>query len=109
MSKIILLICLFFTSAAFSNSPIGERKVVKLIFHDSGNLYVYFSGVPTHSENCNSKSEYILPKEHQFFSQIYSGLLAAMYSKSPVNGYVNGCINVWSNTKTKITRIDLMP
>lgn len=109
MLKFLLLICLFYTSAALCNSSIGERKVVKMIFHDSGNLYVYFSGVPSHSENCDSKAEYILPKEHQFFSQIYSGLLAAMHSESPVNGYVNGCIDVWSKSKTKITRIDLLP
>ena len=67
-------------------------------------MYIYFSGTPTHSESCDSKAEYVLPKEHRFFLQIYSGLLAAMHSNSIVNGY----INAWSNSKTKRTKVDLL-
>jgi hypothetical protein len=103
-----IILLMVISEATFANTPIGQRTVSKLMFHDSGNLYVFFSGSTTHGEACDDKSIYILPNSHKHFSEIYSGLLAAMYSKAKVNGYVNGCIDVWGKTKPKITRIDLL-
>jgi len=106
----VLLVVLLVVSSGttFANSAIGKRTVSMLIVRDSGNLYVYFNGATTHTEACGSQSTYILPKDDKHFSEIYSGLLAALHAKTPVNGYVNGCVNVSGKTKTKITRIDFL-
>jgi len=109
MFKYLLMVALVMsTGEVFANTPIGQRTVSKLMFHDSGNLYVFFNGTTSHGEACDDKSIYVLPNGHKHFSEIYSGLLAAMHAKTPVNGYVNGCFDVWGKTKPKITRIDLL-
>ncbi|MEZ8880916.1 MULTISPECIES: hypothetical protein [Vibrio] len=107
-SIVLFFICLISLSAS-ANSNFGTKNITKIIAHDSGNIFVYFSGETTHSENCDSKSTYVLPKENIFFKEMYSGLLASMHSGAKVSGWVNGCYNVWGNTKTKITRLDFIP
>lgn len=108
--KFILFTCLLlFSFSSFSNSQIGEKTVSKIIFHDSGNLYVYFSGSLEHTEQCDHNHTYVLDSSHKHFNHMFSGLLAALHAKSPVNGWVNGCINIWGKTKPKITRLDFMP
>ncbi len=104
----LMFFLVFFSGVTFANTPIGQLTVSKLMFHDSGNLYVFFNGTTTHGETCDDKSIYVLPNAHKHFSEIYSGLLAAMHAKAAVNGYVNGCVDVWGKTKPKITRIDLL-
>jgi len=104
---IVLLLSMVIPSQA--NCSFGTREVTSLVFHDSGNLYVGFSGQYSHRENCQSKSTYVLPKKLPFFKEIYAGLLAAMHAKSKVCGWVNGCVTVWNNTKVKLTRIDFKP
>lgn len=105
---VFFLLCLI-SSVTSANSSFGSKHVTKIVVHDSGNIYVYFSGDTIHSEICDSKSTYVLPKENIFFKEMYSGLLASMHSGAKVNGWVNGCYNVWGSTKTKITRLDFTP
>ena len=109
-NKLLIYFLVSFISVhCYANSAIGTKKVSKMIFHDSGNLYIYFEGDTSHSEACDDNTTYVLPKDNIHFSYIYSGLLAAMHSGASVNGYVNGCITIWSSTKPKITRVDLYP
>lgn len=100
---------IFFSVCTNANSSFGTKKVERLVFHDSGNLYVYFFGEPSHKETCDSVITFVLPKNNPFFKEIYSGLLAAMHSGASVSGWVNGCQEIWGSTKTKITRVDFYP
>jgi len=109
LNRLLISFLVCCSGVVHSNTPIGERSVSKLMFHDSGNLYVYFTGTPSHGEPCEHKEIYVLPHDNHFFSEIYSGLLAAMHARTPVSGYVDGCVDIWGKTKTKITRIDLVP
>ncbi len=111
MNKLIIsaLVVIIFSPHAIANSNFGSKNVTQLIFHDSGNLYVYFSGNTIHTESCDSKTTYVLPRDNVFFKEMYSGLLAAMHSGTKVNGWVNGCVNVWGKTKPRITRLDFKP
>lgn len=99
----------FISLGVSANSSFGSKNITQIIVHDSGNIYVYFSGETIHSEDCDSKTTYVLPKENILFKEMYSGLLASMHSRAKVNGYVNGCYNVWGKTKVKITRLDFTP
>ncbi|BDU39762.1 hypothetical protein [Vibrio nigripulchritudo] len=106
--KILLLLSLF-SFGVLANSNFGNKNVTKIIIHDSGNVYVYFSGDTIHTEQCDEKITYVLPKENILFKEMYSGLLASMHSGAKVSGWVNGCYNVWGKTKPKITRLDFTP
>ena len=107
MRKLILLSLLSF--GALANSSFGSKNVTRIIIHDSGNVYVYFSGDTLHKEKCDKESTYVLPKDHAFFKEMYSGLLASMHSRAKVYGWVNGCIDVWGSTRPRITRLDFTP
>ena len=109
MKYLLFLFLSLFSLGAFANSTIGDKNVTKIIMHDSHHVYVYFSGKTQHAEDCDYKNIYLLPKEHPLFKEMYSGLLAAMHSGAKVNGYVNGCYNVWGKTHTRITRLDFTP
>ena len=106
MKSLFVIFGLLIACSSLANSSFGTREVTKLVFHDSGNLYVYFSGAYSHGENCISKSTYVLPHANPFFKEIYSGLLAAMHAKTKVSGWVNGCVVVWSSSSARITRVD---
>ncbi|WP_394201661.1 hypothetical protein [Marinagarivorans algicola] len=108
-SMTVFFLLSFMSLGVSANSSFGNRNIDKIIIHDSGNVYVYFLGETTHSENCDSNTTYVLPKENILFKEMYSGLLASMHSGAKVNGYVNGCYSVWGKTKVKITRLDFTP
>ena len=96
-------------SVPLQGSQFGEKRVQAITFHDSGKLIINFGDDINHSESCDRKTSYILPASHPYFNQIYSGLLAAMHSKAPVNGWVNGCVDIWGKGYVKIIRVDFLP
>ena len=94
--------------SASANSSFGTKTIKTIYFHDSGQLRILFNESPTHSEDCTSKAIYVLPESNKHFDQMLAGLMAAMYSKSSVSGWVNGCESHSVHTYPKITRLDLL-
>ena len=109
MLKKILLSCAFlmFANGAYANNSFNSKKVVSIILHDWGRVLVYLEGGITTEESCDNKSAIALKKDNQFFSEMYSALLAAYHSGSSVGGWVNGCDD--KHKTPVLTRLDLIP
>ena len=105
-SIIPFLFFILFSIDASANSSFGAKTIKRIYFHDSGQLRIEFNEPATHTEPCSIKHIYTIDENYKFFQEMYSGLLAAMHSKSTVSGWVNGCVN---DAVTNITRLDLFP
>lgn len=111
MKKIITLFVLLVSMSASANSPFIRGEIVEVILHDWGTLLIVFSeevqaeGNPNGSEGCINNKVVVVPATHQFFNQIYSGVLAAYHSKDKVHGWVEGCHP--QHNAPLLTRLDM--
>lgn len=78
----------------------GRRFIASLSVHDSGHVIVEYTEPGAAVDACANpqfKSNVLLHKDNPRFKEMYALLLAAFHTKSPVNGWVNGCVDLWGN------------
>ena len=77
---------------ASANSPFSEATVKGITVHDFGReILIELSSTVTNSENCRLNQRLALRKTHPFFGEMYSALLSAFHTGTPVHGWVNTC------------------
>lgn len=109
MKKFLFAVAFLLSGTVNASSNFGVQSVGKIVLHDSGNILVTFvSDQVVHTESCGSQKTYVLQKTNVFLKEMYSGLLAALYSDTKISGYVDGCTTIWSQTYPTITRIDFL-
>jgi hypothetical protein len=96
--------------AANANSDNGNNEVLSVAIHDSGHAVVTL-GSSANVEGCATPSlkNYILiPKTNSNFKAMYATALLALSTGRPIQGWVNGCTDVWGNGSTVIATATTM-
>lgn len=106
--KVFISIALLISAhSVLASSQFGMKEIENLMIHDSGTIRVFLKGTPVHEEACDFKTPLILDENNKFFEEMYTALLAAVKTKSKVNGYVSGCITSWGKSFPRIVRLDI--
>ncbi|WP_266169237.1 hypothetical protein [Dyella subtropica] len=93
----LLLACAFSSSDA--NSDNGSNAVLSVTIHDSGNALITL-GSSANTEGCATpalKNYILIPKTNANFNAMYATALLALSTDRPIQGWVNGCTDVWGN------------
>lgn len=101
-----VIFVVLFSQNNFASSSFGNKAIETIMIHDSGTIRIFLEGTPAHTESCDNKTPLILDENNKFFKEMYSGLLAALKTKSKITGYVSGCITSWDKTFPRIVRLD---
>jgi hypothetical protein len=91
-------------AAAVANSYNGTNEIVSIGIHDSGHALVQLA-TASNTENCASPNleKYILiPKTNPNFKLMYSTALLALTTGRPIQGWVNGCTDLWGGSSNLI-------
>lgn len=107
MKKIFVFLCICFSMNCFANSPLNQNTITAIVLHDFGNeVFIYTLSPITNQEGCQKNSVITLQKNHPFFKEMYSALLATYYAGGKFSGWVNGCNPILSSPI--LTRLDLV-
>ena len=96
-----LCIACFLTAAclANANSSNGKNQVLKVGIHDSGHALVTLSGA-ANTEACAKaglETTIVIQNTNPNFKLMYATALTAKAAGKPVEGWVNGCKDLWTN------------
>lgn len=94
----------FFLTEVNANSSNGSNEVQSVAIHDSGHAIIVLGG-GSNTENCATaalKSYILIHKTNVNFKTMYATALFALATGKPVQGWVNGCTDVWGNNGTVI-------
>lgn len=101
----ILLITLAFTGLSSSaNSPNLSQNLLAVGIHDSGHLILTLDG-SANTERCATaglENLVLIRKDNPNFKLFYTMALTALLTGRQVQGWVNGCTDVWENGSLKI-------
>lgn len=85
--------------AANANSDNGSNEVLSVSIHDSGNALVVL-GSSINTDGCSTpafKNYILIAKTNPNFKMMYATALLALSAGRPIQGWVNGCTDVWGN------------
>ncbi len=89
---ILLFVVLGLPSLSIAQNWTGHYKIKKLYPHgDSKGIYVQLESASINPDNCGNTDWYFLGPDNSMQKEIYSLLLAAKKSQSPVTMYIQGC------------------
>lgn len=108
IAAIMLLAC--HCDFAGANSDNGTNEVLSVGLHDSGHAIILFGG-STNTEGCATpslKNYVLISKTNPNFKAMYATALLALSTGRPIQGWVNGCTDVWGNGGTVIATLSTM-
>ncbi|MBT9495576.1 MAG: hypothetical protein IV107_25170 [Paucibacter sp.] len=89
---------------AHANSANGSHELLAVVIHDSGHLLVSLGG-SSNTEGCatsGTEKLVLFRKDNPNFKLFYSMLLTALATGRQVEGWVNGCTELWGAGSTRV-------
>lgn len=104
-ARLALFSAMAFTAfACRANSPNLSQNLLAVAIHDSGHLILTLEG-RANTEGCATpglENMVLIRKDHPNFKLFYTMALTALLTGRQVNGWVNGCTDVWENGNIRI-------
>lgn len=94
-----LALLAFYTGPLSANSYNGSNEILSVGLHDSGHVLITLAA-SSNTEACATpsfKNAILIPKTNPNFKLMYATALAAFTTGRPIQGWVNGCTDVWGS------------
>lgn len=104
LRSILLMAMVFSSFSARANSPNLTQNLLAVAIHDSGHLILTLDG-SANTERCATaglENLVLIRKDNPNFKLFYTMALTALLTGRQVQGWVNGCTDVWETGTLKI-------
>lgn len=94
------------TSCAWAGSANSPQEVISVGMHDTGHAVVEYAAI-SHTETCatpGSEKLVLIDRTDPRFKYMYATALSAAASGKKLNGWVDGCIDLWGDGRVRIPR-----
>lgn len=101
-SSLLSLLLSGLVGSASANSFNGVNETVSVGLHDSGHALIQLAS-SSNTEGCATaslKNYIVIPKTNPNFKLMYATALLALSTGRPIQGWVDGCTDVWGNGST---------
>jgi len=96
-----------FAPTAIANSPNGSNAIISVGIHDSGHALVLLE-TSTNTEGCATpslKNYIVIANTNPNFKAMYATALLALSTGKPVEGWVNGCTDLFGSKAVTATTL----
>jgi len=96
-----------FAPIAFAGGANLQQTVVNVGIHDTGHALIEYEAVG-HSDGCwtaGSEKTVLIERTHPMYKYMYATALAAAASGKKLNGWVDGCVDLWGDGRVRIPKV----
>lgn len=96
-----------FAPIAFASGGNLPQTVLSVGIHDTGHALIEYEAAG-HSDGCATPGmdkTVLIERTHPMYKFMYATALAAAASGKKLNGWVDGCVDLWGDGRVKIPKV----